>query len=261
MLRIELRPDPALAARLEVLDGAGHVADRGGRGRAGPDGRDPQPGAGGGWRRSSASGARAPTPARAATACSCGRLRWKPARRSSRTERCALANLLVPDGEAIGFLGWARDQDWYRLPTSGARRGERARGRRRGRRRGGARRSRCVDARSGTPVKLSETRAGRGERAVLRNVGVPAGATELFLIGDRRLRLDGGRHLRRARSERARPRPAARPSPTTTRPRPSRSPTGPCRASWPAATSTSSPTPPRLPSPWTSSWSRPSARG
>src|SRR6185295_20412177 len=30
----------------------------------------------------------------------------------------ALANPLAPDGEGIGYLGWARDQDWYRLPTT-----------------------------------------------------------------------------------------------------------------------------------------------
>ena len=92
----------------------------------------------------------------------------------------ALANLLAPDGEGIAFLGWARDQDWYRLPTTALAEGSVLAVEVEVPPEVGATVA-LVDARSGTPVKLSETRAGRGERAVLRNVGVPAGATELFL--------------------------------------------------------------------------------
>jgi hypothetical protein len=88
------------------------------------------------------------------------------------------ANDLPLPGEAIGYLGWRRDQDFYRLSTGGLAEGS-------------------VLAADLDPIpgvssrlaiadaaghKLSEARGRRGERVALRNVLVPAGTAQLFLI-------------------------------------------------------------------------------
>jgi hypothetical protein len=90
----------------------------------------------------------------------------------------AQANELVLPGEAIGYLGWRHDQDYFRLPTAALAEGS-------------------VLAADLDPIpgvstrlaiadaagkKLSEARGRRGERAALRNVLVPPGTAELFLI-------------------------------------------------------------------------------
>jgi hypothetical protein len=90
----------------------------------------------------------------------------------------AQANELVLPGEAIGYLGWRRDQDYFRLPTAGLAEGSvleadldpip-----------GVSTRLAIADA---TGKKLSEARGRRGERAALRNVLVPPGTAELYLI-------------------------------------------------------------------------------
>ena len=90
----------------------------------------------------------------------------------------AQANELPVPGEAIGFLGWRRDQDYYRLPTAGLAEGSVI----------AAdldpipnvsSRLALVDA---TGKKLSEARGRRGERVALRNVMVPPGTAVLFLV-------------------------------------------------------------------------------
>jgi hypothetical protein len=88
------------------------------------------------------------------------------------------ANELPLPGEAIGYLGWRRDQDFYRLATGGLAEGS-------------------VLAADLDPIpgvssrlaitdaagkKLSEARGRRGERVALRNVLVPPGTAQLFLI-------------------------------------------------------------------------------
>jgi hypothetical protein len=88
------------------------------------------------------------------------------------------ANELVVPGEAIGYLGWRRDQDTYRLPTAGLAEGSvlavdldpip-----------GVSSRLALVDA---AGKKLSEARGRRGERVALRNVLVPPGTAQLFVI-------------------------------------------------------------------------------
>jgi hypothetical protein len=90
----------------------------------------------------------------------------------------AQANELPVPGEAIGYLGWRRDQDYYRLPTAGLAEGS-------------------VIAADLDPIpnvssrlalvdaagkKLSEARGRRGERVALRNVLVPPGTAALFLV-------------------------------------------------------------------------------
>ena len=88
------------------------------------------------------------------------------------------ANELSLPGEAIGFLGWRRDQDVFRVNTSAVADGsvlaadldpiEAV-----------SSRLAIADA---TGKKLSEARGRRGERVALRNVLVPAGTTQLFVI-------------------------------------------------------------------------------
>jgi hypothetical protein len=174
--RIELRPDAALAARLDVLDGAGHAVITAAAAEPGQAVTVPNLALAG------------PAPmirvrrARADAGVGSYRLLVRTAALEAGAEvepngTMALANLLVPDGEGIGFLGWARDQDWYRLPTTALAEGSVLAVEVEVPPEVGATVA-LVDAKG---VKLSETRAGRGERAVLRNVGVPAGATELFL--------------------------------------------------------------------------------
>jgi hypothetical protein len=90
----------------------------------------------------------------------------------------AQANDLVIPGEAIGYLGWRKDQDVFRLPTAALAEGS-------------------VLAADLDPIpnvssrlalvdaagkKLSEAHGRRGERVALRNVLVPPGTAQLFLI-------------------------------------------------------------------------------
>ena len=90
----------------------------------------------------------------------------------------AQANDLTLPGEAIGYLGWRRDQDMFKMPTAALAEGSviaadldpip-----------GVSTRLAIADA---TGKKLSETRGRRGERAALRNVLVPPGTAQLFVI-------------------------------------------------------------------------------
>jgi hypothetical protein len=176
ILRAELRPDSALAARLEVLDAAGHPLIAAPAGEPGQTLVIPN----------LALGASPPIlrvrRGHPDTGPGSYRLILRTAALEAGAEiepngSAAQANPLAPDGEAIGFLGWARDQDWYRLATSTLADGSVL--------------AVDVEAPPGVAVgvtlydaagaKLSEGRGGRGERAVLRNVGVPAGAAALLL--------------------------------------------------------------------------------
>jgi hypothetical protein len=176
LLRAELRPDGAMAARVEALDGAGHPLVVATAAEPGQTVVIPN----------LALGAAAPVirVRRARPDAGPGSyrllLRTAPLEAGAEVEpngTAALANPLLPEGEAIGFLGWAHDQDWYRLPTGALADGSVL--------------AVDVEAPAGVAalvalydaagVKLSEGRGGRGERAVLRNVGLPAGATALLL--------------------------------------------------------------------------------
>jgi hypothetical protein len=90
----------------------------------------------------------------------------------------ATANELVLPGEAIGYLGWKKDQDFYRLPTAGLAEGSVI--------------AADLDPVPGVSAKLalldagartlSEAHGRRGERVALRNVLVPAGAAQVYLV-------------------------------------------------------------------------------
>lgn len=90
----------------------------------------------------------------------------------------AHATELAPGGEAVGYLGWRHDQDWYRLPLGGVAEGSVL--------------SVDLDPIAEVSValalhgadgrKLTEARGRRGERVVLRNVHFPAGAPVVFVV-------------------------------------------------------------------------------
>jgi hypothetical protein len=90
----------------------------------------------------------------------------------------AHATELAPGGEAVGYLGWRRDQDWYRLSTAGLAEGSVL----------------SVDLDPVPEVaaslqlygadahKLTEARGRRGERVVLHNVRIAPGDPFVFVV-------------------------------------------------------------------------------
>jgi hypothetical protein len=101
--------------------------------------------------------------------------------------KSALAGELPPAGEAIGYFGWRKDQDWYRVPLAGVADGS-------------------VLSADLEPVpgisasllvfdsaerKLSEARGRKEERVAVRNIRLPPGEPNLFL----EVRTDAGRNL------------------------------------------------------------------
>ncbi len=90
----------------------------------------------------------------------------------------AHATDLALGGETVGYLGWLRDQDWYRLSTAGVADGSLL--------------SADLDAVADVAPalllfdaeghKLSEARGRKGDRVLLRNVRIPAGAPSVFLV-------------------------------------------------------------------------------
>jgi hypothetical protein len=90
----------------------------------------------------------------------------------------AHATELAPGGEAVGYLGWRRDQDWYRLSTVGLAEGSVL----------------SVDLDPVPEVaaslqlygadahKLTEARGRRGERVVLHNVRIAPGDPFVFVV-------------------------------------------------------------------------------
>jgi hypothetical protein len=90
----------------------------------------------------------------------------------------AHATELAPGGEAVGYLGWRHDQDWYRLPTAGLAEGSVL--------------SVDLDPLPEVSVtlqlygadghKLTEARGRRGERVVLRNVRIALTDPFVFVV-------------------------------------------------------------------------------
>jgi hypothetical protein len=90
----------------------------------------------------------------------------------------ALATELLPGAEAVGYLGWRHDQDWYRLPTAGLAEGSVL--------------SVDLDPVPGVAAslqlcgadarKLTEAHGRKGERVVLRDVRFPPGDAQVFLV-------------------------------------------------------------------------------
>jgi hypothetical protein len=176
LLRADLRPEPPLALILDALDATGHVLVSA-PGQPGEAIAIPNlavlPGA-------------VYLRVRAATVDTASggyrlAVRLGPFDTGAEIEpngSAALATELLPGGEAVGYLGWRHDQDFYRLPTAGLAEG-------------------CVLTVDLDPVpgvgaslqltgsdgqKLGFARGRKGERVVMRDVRVPPGDPQLFLV-------------------------------------------------------------------------------
>jgi hypothetical protein len=177
VLRADVRPAAGFAVTLDALDGAGHVlvtavgqpgealaipnlAARPGTThlRVRPTGGEGE--AGGGYRLV---------------------VRLNPFDAGAEIEPngdAAHATELGAGGEAVGYLGWRHDQDWYRLSLAGIAEGSVL----------------SVDLDPVAEVsaslalhgadghKLTEARGRKGERVVLRNVRFPAGDPVVFVV-------------------------------------------------------------------------------
>ena len=176
VLRVDLRPAAGLSVALDALDQAGHVlvAAFGGAGEAIAI---PNLAVTGGVvsLRVRAVGPEGATPTYRLAA------RLVPFDTGAEIEPngdAAHARDLALGGEAVGYLGWHRDQDWYRLGTAGAADGSLL--------------SADLDPVAEVAAtlqlldadshKLSEARGRKGERVALRNVRIPGGAASVFLV-------------------------------------------------------------------------------
>jgi hypothetical protein len=177
MARIEVTPEAAIAVKLEVLDPVGKTAFSVGGGDIGQAVSIPNLAISGQTpfvrvRRT------APGDAPGNYKIVFRVLPLDPGAEIEPDDSPAQANELVVPGEAIGYLGWRRDQDYFRLSTSALADGS-------------------VLAADLDPIpnvssrlalvdaaghKLSEAKGRRGERVALRNVLVPPGTAQLFLI-------------------------------------------------------------------------------
>lgn len=193
-LRVDLRPDAALAVSLEALDDQGQALVATGTGQAG---------------EALAIPSLAVTPGtyylRVRGGAEAGGYqlvaRLGPLDAGAEIEpngKGALATELGPDGEAVGHLGWRRDQDWYRVPLAGLAEGSVL--------------SVELDPLPGVTEslaiydsveqKLTEARGRKEERVVLRNIRVPAGEPYLFVVVRAEAGWSGeGRYDLRLRSE------------------------------------------------------------
>ncbi|MES1209945.1 MAG: hypothetical protein ABUS79_28750 [Pseudomonadota bacterium] len=207
VLRVDLRPGAGLAVALDALDEAGHVlvTAAGGEGEAVAI---PNLAVVGGavTLRVRAVGAEGPTPTY--------RLAARLAAFDTGAEiepngDAAHATELALGGEAVGYLGWHRDQDWYRLATGGVADGSLL----------SAELDPIAEVAATLQLfsadghKLSEARGHKGERVALRNLRIPPGAPTVFVV----VRTDGGwsasaRYNLRPRAELPRPGTEAEPN-------------------------------------------------
>ena len=177
VLRAELRPSaPGLAPMLEVLDSTGHVVVAA-NGQPGEAIAIPNLAAlpGVWYLRVRAAG----------TDAAAGNyrlvVRLAPFDVGAEIEPngdAAHATELAPGGEAVGYLGWRHDQDWYRLPTAGLAEGSVL--------------SVDLDPLPEVAVtlqlygadahKLTEARGRKGERVVLRNVRIAPNDPFVFVV-------------------------------------------------------------------------------
>ena len=193
LLRADLRPTgPGLAATLEVLDGTGHVLVTA-NGQPGEVIAIPNLAARGGsfYLRVRAAGADAPAGAYRLV------VHLAPFDNGAEIEPngdAAHATELAPGGEAVGYLGWRRDQDWYRIPTAGLAEGSVL--------------SVDLDPLPEVSVtlqlygadahKVTEARGRKGERVVLRNVRIAPTDPFVFVVvrADAGFSADGRYNLR-----------------------------------------------------------------
>jgi hypothetical protein len=176
LLRIDLKPEAGWAATLDALDGAGHLLVSA-AGQPGETIAIPNLAitAGATYLRVRSTGAEPPAGGYRLVA------HLAPFDLGAEVEpngSAALATELSPGAEAVGYLGWRHDQDWYRLPTAGLAEGSVL--------------SVDLDPVPGVAAslqlcgadarKLTEARGRKGERVVLRDVRFPPGDAQVFLV-------------------------------------------------------------------------------
>jgi len=176
LLRLDLRPEAGWAATLDALDGAGHLLVSA-TGQPGEAIAIPNLAvtAGTTYLRVRSAGTEPPPGGYRLVA------HLAPFDLGAEVEpngSAALATELLPGAEAVGYLGWRHDQDWYRLPTAGLAEGSVL--------------SVDLDPVPGVAAslqlcgadahKLTEARGRRGERVVLRDVRFPPGDAQVYLV-------------------------------------------------------------------------------
>jgi hypothetical protein len=98
--------------------------------------------------------------------------------------KLAMATELQPNGEAVGYYGWRRDQDWYRVPTAGVAEGSVL----------GADLEPAPGVTASLLVfdsveqKLTEVHGRKEERVALRSLRVPTGEPYVYVV----VRTDAG---------------------------------------------------------------------
>jgi hypothetical protein len=184
LLRIDLRPEPLLAAGLDALDDRGQPLVVAGSGQAGEALAVPNLAVTPGTYYVRVRPASAPGggPGSYRLVARLGPL--EPGAETEPNGKGALASEMGAEGEAIGYAGWRRDQDWFRLPVTGLPEGS-------------------VLSADLEPVpnvtfslavhdsveqKLTEAHGRKEERVALRNVRIPAGEAALFVV----VRADSG---------------------------------------------------------------------
>ncbi len=99
----------------------------------------------------------------------------------------SLAGDVVPGGDVSGYLGWRRDEDWFRLPVSGLPEGSVL--------------SVDLDPPDGVAASVSildsvehkmiEQRGRKGDRVAIRNIRLPSSEPSMFVV----VRAESGRNL------------------------------------------------------------------
>jgi hypothetical protein len=176
ILRADLRPDPGVGVSLEALDDAGKPLVSAPGGDASAPVAIPNLAVTPGTYYLRVRGAGdAPTGNYRLT------LRLGPLEAGGELEpngSAALATELAPGGEAVGFLGWRHDQDWFRVPTAGLPEGSVL--------------SVDLDPVPGVSAslqvfdavekKLTEARGRKEERVAVRSLRVPAGDAQVYVV-------------------------------------------------------------------------------
>jgi hypothetical protein len=185
LLRVDVKPEAALALGVEALDDQGQPLAATGGGQAGEALAMPNLAVTPGTyylrvRAAPATGA-APTGAYTLVA------RLAPLEPGGELEpngKAAMATELLPGGEAVGYYGWKHDQDWFRVPTAGVAEGSVL----------------SVDLEPAPGVtasllvfdsveqKVTEAHGRKEERVSLRNLRLPASEPYLFVV----VRTDAG---------------------------------------------------------------------
>jgi hypothetical protein len=193
-LHVEVRPEATLALGLELLDDQGQPLAATGVGQPGEAMILPNLSVSPGpyFLRVRADVAAKPKAGQGAAPAAAGAYRLiarlggplEPGAEVEPNGKAATATELAAPGEAVGYYGWRRDQDWYRVPTAGLAEGSVL----------------GVDLEPAPGVtasllvfdsveqKLTEARGRKEERVSLRSVRVPTGEPYLYVV----VRTDAG---------------------------------------------------------------------